>query len=569
MAAAALLLFAASTRPAPAAPGPTEPNAELFEKSLKAATEALRVYGAWDNPEELRRVAEIGYRVAQASGYEEFPLTFYLIDLAEPNAFALPAGQVFVTRGLLALGLTDDELAALLGHEIAHVVLRHGIRMERRATLLNLLTQAAMIGVVLSADHRNTADPRLPYPYNIDRTGSSSGDVVTGTYAAGIILGELLLRSYSREYEDEADEAGQRWAAAAGFATDGTEELMQVLGSRIPDSKEYGYWRTHPYFEQRVVAAKARSVGLRQGSPEPADEFRSTTQKRLLELGGTTSASTPEALLVESGALTAWPRGVEAERLRLERVHRARDKTLSRIPISRDYGRLIARYDSELGDLAQVDAASALVPKLETERAALAKEAADLLPQARTIWTEGIYETGFLENFLSNWPDAPEVPDVALALGEAYSRTGRQADAVAMFLRAAEAKDTPAAANAQRGLRNIAPALDQLSALAELAAQKQDPELAARASERLSTVASTYSDLATGAEYLQKFPEGEHVETVNARLNTLADSLYGEVILYQGVGDHVKAIERIQKILTFAPASPAAQKLLEKVVLPG
>jgi len=294
-----------------------------------------------------------------------------------------------------------------------------------------------------------------------------------------------------------------------------------------------------------------------------------TTQKKLLELGGSTSASTPEALLVESGALTAWPRGVEAERLRLDRVHRARDRTLSRIPISRDYGRLITRYDSELADLAEVDPASALVPKLESERAALAREASDLLPQARTIWAEGIYETGFLENFLSNWPDAPEVPEVALALGEAYSRTGRQADAVAMFLRAAEAKDTPAAESAQRGLRNLAPALDQLAALAELAAQEQDPELAARAAERLAAVASTYSDLATGAEYLQKFPEGAHVDAVNARLNTLADSLYGEVILYQGVGDHVKAIERIQKILTFAPSSPAAQKLLEKVVLPG
>ena len=80
-------------------------------------------------------MAAIGYRLAQESKFQDFPFTFYLIDMPEPNAFALPGGQIFITKGMLDLGLNDDMLAGLLGHEIGHVVLKHGTRIQRRATL--------------------------------------------------------------------------------------------------------------------------------------------------------------------------------------------------------------------------------------------------------------------------------------------------------------------------------------------------------------------------------------------------------------------------------------------------
>lgn len=567
-----------------------EPNVDLFEKSLQAAAEAVKVYGEWDAPDELRRVAEIGYRVAQETGFREFPMSFYLIDLPEPNAFALPGGQIFVTRGMLSIGLGDDELAALLGHEIAHVVHRHGLRIERRATLLNILTQVALVGaMVTAADRDPSGDSRLPYPYNLDRGSSESADMITGTYATGMILSELLLRSYSREFEDESDLDGQRWAAAAGFAPNGTETLMAMLGSRLPESKEYGYWRTHPFFDQRVAVAAIRSRSVEIGAAKPAEEFRSWSQNRILDFGSRIKKESPNqggrpekdaaqadridrrlsyGEMIESAALTAWPKGVEAERLRLERIHREREKLLARLPLSRDYGALLATYDRQLGEVEALDAQSALLPTLRDERATLAGQSAELLPQAREVWRGGVYETGFLETFVSNWPDVPELPQVALALGEAYSRTGRQADAVRMFLRA-EQSDGDAAASARRGLRTLAPSLDQLTALAELAAQQQDADLAAAAAARLAAVAPTYSRIELGAAYLERYPQGEHAAVVTDRLNLLADNLYGEVVLYQGIGDHLKAIERIQKILTYAPTSPAAQKLLERVVLPS
>ena len=590
--AAALL---AATPPARAA---TPPNVELFEKSLQAAAEALKVYGAWNDAAALRRVADLGYRVAAESGYTEFPISFYLIDMPEPNAFALPGGQVFLTRGMLALGLTDDALAALLGHEIAHVVKRHGVKMERRATLLNVLTQALVVGVMVNAGRNSGQRPgEVPDPYGIERSDTGSGDLVYGSYAASLILSELLLRSYSRDFEDEADEEGQRWASAAGFATDGTQKLMSVLGSRLPEgSKDYGYWRTHPFFEQRTAAAAIRSQGITRGQAKDSTEFRSKSQQKILELAAAVkpeldkearldpkqprrpgAAPVPEgpppvppAHLAAQAALTAWPKGIEAERLRLARVHARRDAALALPPLARDYGRLIADYDRESEDVAALDAAAPLLATLRAEREALAAECRELYPKSREVWAGGIWETPFLETFLSNYPDAPEVADVALSLGEAYARSARQTEAVEQFLRAWQADPQgPAALRAQRGLRNLAPSLNQLTALAELALQDRDPELGALAEARLGLLASSYGDLAAGAAYLSRYPGSAHTRAVASRLNVLAENLYGEVVLYQSVGDHLKAIDRIQQILTHAPASPAAQKLLDKVVLPA
>ena len=116
-------------------------------------------------------------------------------------------------------------------------------------------------------------------------------------------------------------------------------------------------------------------------------------------------------------------------------------------------------------------------------------------------------------------------------------------------------------------MKNLAPNLKELAALQEMAAQDRDPELKKIAADRLATMARTYDDVVNGAEYLRLYPEGTHVVPVMERLNVLAENLYGEVVLYQSVGDPVKAVERINKILTHAPLSPAAERLRDRAVL--
>jgi predicted Zn-dependent protease len=245
-------------------------NPDLFGKSLQAAQEALRQFGPWDHPQEERRVADIGYRVVAESGFSKYPITFHLIDMPEPNAFALPGGHLFVTRGILEMGLDDDMLACLLGHELAHVVFEHGLRMERRSTLLNVLSQAARVGVIIGAENsrRDPVNPQLD-PYGLSRD-DSSGDLIQGTAAAGLVISELLLRSYSREFEDQADEEGQRWASGAGFEPTGTKDLFGLMNSRLPQDKKYGYWQTHPFFDSRLQAAIARGGSLPQPPRSPA-----------------------------------------------------------------------------------------------------------------------------------------------------------------------------------------------------------------------------------------------------------------------------------------------------------
>ena len=568
--AVSIALTAALMVPWPAAPAtvPHIENPELFGKSQMAAQQAVLFYGNYDNPKELERIIEIGYRIAQESNFDDFPLTFYLVNMPEPNAFALPGGQVFMTKGMLDLGLNDDMLAGLLGHEIGHVVLQHGTKMQRRATLLNVLSQALLAGVLIAATQGSSNSGGTVYdPYN---RGSNTGDIIQGTAAAGAVISELLLRSYSREFEDEADDEGQRLAAAAGFDPDGTRQLMDKMRSHIPQSKDYGYWRTHPFFEERVQAASVREDLLKIQEPSSADAYRKATQDVLLAYIEEPKVEPEIIELLKLEALLAWPQGPKADAIRIEKLRRLRDNELAKSTLSQDYSKLIRVFKESIETVSRVTPDSELLAALESEIEKFEALREQTRPTAVETFEGGIFEVEFLRIFLNNYPDAEQSPEVALALGNAYSRLRREADAVEQYLNVRElSPDSPQGQSAAAGLKNLAPMLEQLGALEQLTKQDFDPELAQLASTRLEQMASRYDELANGADYLRHYPDGERADAVEIRLNELADKLYGELILYQTVGDTVKGIERIQKILTYAPNSPAAEKLRDRMVLEG
>jgi predicted Zn-dependent protease len=539
-------------------------NPKLYEKSLSAAREALEYYGEHDDAEARRRVNDVGYRLAVMSNLDAYPFTFYLVDMPEPNAFALPGGQIFVTRGMLGLGLTDDMLACLLGHELAHVTFQHGTRMQRKATLLNVLSTALLVGVMVGVDDEPSSNPSSPYGYGGD---DRKGSLVQGTAAAGMALSELLLRNYSREFEDEADVEGQRLAAAAGFDPAGAHQLWTLMNARIPQAKVYGYWRTHPFSDQRLRAAEVRAAELKTLTGRPPEDYRAKVQQALLDYAAREKQEPELDLFVETSALHAWPRGARAESLRLAALHRRRDAEIEKPELQRDYGELLRIYEEELEEVRLLTPDSAFLATLEQELAAMRGEVDALYPKALEVWRGDVVQTPFLEVFLSNYPTSPEVPAVALALGNAYSRLGRQVDAVEQFLRASEAgPESEAGRRALEGLRNLTPHLEELAALQQLADDVGDPKLAELSRRRLAELAPKYEDIENGAGYLKRYPESEHGEVVRERLEALANNLYGEVVLYQEVGDHVKALERIQLILTHAPLSHAAEQLREQAV---
>ncbi len=585
-----LVLVASLPRPAAAQ---TIADPELFEKSVQAAQQAVEQYGRYDNPEALARVNRIGYELAQHSDFQKYPFTFGLVDMPVPNAFALPGGQIFITRGMLDLGLNDDMLANLLGHEIGHVTLEHFRRMQRKATLLSVLGNVLLAGVLIGASNSGgRSGPQAPYDPRVGY--DSGGDIVQGAAAASLILSELLLRSYSRDHEDESDEEGQRLSAAAGYDPDGARQLWELMNNRAPQAREYGYWQTHPFQVERERAAEARKGTWKPQARKSVDDYRQRTQAVLLNYLEKKPAPKPPATpptppanprpgeparrtgpmpgdeinFLKEAALATWPQGKSSDSLRMERLQALRDRELTRPLLSRDYGQVIRAYREERDEIRALTPDSALIKSLETELADFDVKLKELYPRAVELLGGGVYETSFLENFRSNFPEAPEVPKVALALGDAYSRLGNQTAAVEQYLAAVEA--APASAEGKRalaGLRNLAPSLQELAALQQLADQGKDPELQKIAADRLATMVKTYADVTNGAEYLRRFPEGAHVAQVIDRLNVLADNLYGEVVLYQGVGDSLKAMERINKILTHAPLSPAAEKLRDRAVI--
>jgi Zn-dependent protease with chaperone function len=564
-----LLLVLATARPGRAEQG-TIANPKLFDESIKAAAEAVKQYGAPDDPERLARVNRIGYELAQQTDFQKYPYSFQIVSMPEPNAFALPAGQIFITTGMLDLGLDDDMLANVLGHEIGHVVHEHSIHMQRKQTLMTVLGNLLVAGVAIGESRSSSHLPSAQAPYD-PRVGyqDPSGNLIQGAAAASLVVSELLLRSYSRDYEDEADKEGQHLAAAAGYSPDGARRLWDLMNSRAPQLKEYGYWQTHPFADERQRSAEARKGTWAIQTKKSADEYRRRTQATLSKyLAQPRKADEGVTNYVKSAVLACWPQGKASDALRLEKLHKRRDDELARPLLSRDYGAVLRLYRKELGEVRAVDSKSDLLSALEGEISDVEAKRKDLYPRAVKILGGGIYETSFLESFLSNFPEATEVPEVALALGDAYSRLGNRTEAVTQYLKAwNSAPQSAQGKRASSGLRVLAPNLQELAALQQMAEQTKDPELKRIADERLGAVAKTYDDVKNGAEYLRLYPEGPYVVPVIQRLNVLADNLYGEVVLYQSVGDTVKAMERINKILTDAPLSPAAGKLRDRAVL--
>ena len=157
------------------------------EKQL-GREEAQRVeqdMGLLPDPVLRRYVEAVGRRLAAHSPRRDVDYRFQVVDSPEPNAFALPGGYVYVTRGLLVITNSEDELATVIGHEIGHVAARHSVQQVSRAAPLAAVTGlgAAVTGLV----------------------SPSLGRAVAG---AGGAASQFVLAPFSREQEREADRVG-------------------------------------------------------------------------------------------------------------------------------------------------------------------------------------------------------------------------------------------------------------------------------------------------------------------------------------------------------------------------
>ena len=159
-------------------------------------------YPPYDDPALQRYVSDIGQRLARSSHRAGLQYQFLVVDSPQVNAFALPGGYIYITRGILSFLNSEAELAAVLGHEIGHVTARHSVQQVSAATAANV---GASVLQIFVPQARNAA-----------------GDLLVN------VLGGALLSGYGREHELEADRLGAEYLARTGYDP---QAMIRVVGA--------------------------------------------------------------------------------------------------------------------------------------------------------------------------------------------------------------------------------------------------------------------------------------------------------------------------------------------------
>ena len=178
-------------------------------------------------------VSEVGRRIVDRSDASKSPYVgnFHFHLLSDPktiNAFALPGGQVFITRALFDRLGNEAELAGVLGHEVGHVIERHSAEQMATGQLGQLLTVAVGVGASGGDDNGRKAQ------------------------MATAMANQMLTLRFSRGDETEADDVGLKYMAQAGYDPQQMLEVMKILKEASGGSNQPEFLQTHPLPETRL-----------------------------------------------------------------------------------------------------------------------------------------------------------------------------------------------------------------------------------------------------------------------------------------------------------------------------
>lgn len=211
---------------------------EEIALGLQAAPEMAAQFGGLHPDEQLQAtIDEIGGQLVQQSeaGQTDYQFDFHVLaDSETVNAFALPGGQIFITKGLLDLMETEGEVAGVLAHEIVHVVGRHSSEQLARAGLIEGLAGAA--GAVLY-------DPQNPES--------------AGAAQMAMMAGQLAAMKYGRDDELQSDEVGVRLMADSGYDPRAMIRMMEKLGGADQGARPPEFMSTHPDPGNRIEQIEA------------------------------------------------------------------------------------------------------------------------------------------------------------------------------------------------------------------------------------------------------------------------------------------------------------------------
>jgi predicted Zn-dependent protease len=525
--------------------------------------EAIKELGIVEDPVEVKRLNDIAYRVAQRAAPEMPHFSFRIVKMEEPNAFALPGGFIFITTGMLDLDLTDDELAALLGHEIIHVRNEHFKKMSKRQTLMNLLYQALIIGIAFGVrDEGSGINPATGAP-----TRSAKSEILSGSAAFGIIFQELLLRGFSRELELDADHGGMIAAAGAGYSPKGTVQLFDKMRRRIYEAPGYGYWRTHPYLDDRVSIGRSLASTV-ETSKNPADAlpYRRRTQDTFLSLVPEQKQEEQKRELRRM-ALAALPAGKVALDLRAQFIQEAEAGEQKKEPFFRDYGKLIKLYHENMDEMKQDPDSEVTIRKLQQNLENLEKEKLQTRPLYEEVLAKQNFDTEMLQRFLSNYADHPRIPEVRFRLAENFRILKKQPEAVSLYLELLQGPDSEWKQKSRQSLVQMLPILEDLTACYRVAQQTtHDQEVERIAHDRMEMIAESFTSLQNGYEFRRSYPSSSYEKPILVRMNKLATETLQQGKLYQAIGEYQKALDQYNKILRYCSDLPVADQVKDTIV---
>jgi predicted Zn-dependent protease len=205
---------------------------------LQATPEMAQQFGGLHPDQKVQQLVDrVCHELIARTSAKDTPYDYdchVLADERTLNAFALPGGQVFITAGLLGKLQTEGQLAGVLGHEIGHVVARHGAEHIAKARLTQGLTGAA---VIASYDPDDPASRR--------------------NAAVSALIGQLVTMRFGRQDELESDRLGVRFLSEAGYDPRGMIEVMRILEQSGAGSRQPEFFSTHPNPANRITNIEA------------------------------------------------------------------------------------------------------------------------------------------------------------------------------------------------------------------------------------------------------------------------------------------------------------------------
>ncbi len=215
-----------------------------YDKKIgkEAHDEIITTVGLYQHPFQ-GYLEQVGQRLVSNLDKKQFNYQFYILDMVEPNAMALPGGYVYFSRGIIPLANSEAELAGIMGHEIIHAHKRHGVKAMRRGVLpIILQIPGNIINAVISPQLGNLINTPLKY------------------------TGELFSSNYSRKNEKEADKLGTALAANSGYnplaLVDILDRLELAAEFETHEKRKFSFFDSHPMTETRTENIRKRANKL-------------------------------------------------------------------------------------------------------------------------------------------------------------------------------------------------------------------------------------------------------------------------------------------------------------------